>query len=610
MNTEAILTVSVTGDSKLVGSLEDLLQGIKFKVLERDVAIRFGSAALPDSILVVYIHYNLSIGQLREICKEKSSMIGHLINVVPEDDAGEKRNATKTAALQVAHSLNYFCRYGPLSGLTKKILEEDILNSLNLAMAPEPADEKAFNIKRYLDFMVYTDEISLAVARETLCRKQEADVHGVIQLYPIGLNKFAIDKKAFYHLSDLSKEQNHMWVKMATDLDYLIDHCEKVAKGEPFLQNLIEIAKKVSVSKTAQTAKLCYARNDFSSDTNGQFLQIEPNMWAAGYGPMQDRFERALKHIESICTSVYPNKRAIETSSDTEACLVGGLEAAWKHYGVQDAIIVMVSSPHFNAFDMFASAKRLAEKKITLKRYFFDEILDLMEYDEETGIFKVQGQEVAVFYYRDGYLPEHYTPETWKVREKMELSRAVKAPNISYQLANTKYMQHIMGKKDHWLRFGYSEETFKEHSKFFPDSYCLADFDNSIEKFSAFIEENGGYSSWVYKPQRDGGGASNLIDDDIKEFLSTATPEEAANFILQKRIKVVERTGIQTNWNRTAVRPVGDELGFYHCIFSDKNDIIFEKAGGCVNWTTFADTFLHGDSDYDFCTSSGILLVE
>ena len=610
MNTESTITVSVTGDPKVVTIIEGLLRDVKLWVNERSCAFHFGSDIHQESVLVIHVHENLSIGELREICKENSRLIGHLINIVPEDDGSDPpRRATRTAALQVAHSFNFFCRYAPLSGVKKISLEDDILNSLYLIMGSEPALEKAFNIKRYLDLMVYTDEISLALAREGYFRKLDTFDHQHYSLYPLGLNRVVIPKKSYDYLRAISKEQNHLWMKLATDIDYLIENCEKVAKGEPFLQNLIEIAKKVRISKTAQTAKLCYSRNDFSRDTNGQFLQIESNMWGCGFGPIEDGTERALKHIESQLLTPCPYPQSENSSQETEPCLVGGLEAAWRYYGAPGAIIVMVSSQHYNAIDMFAPAKMLAEKNIPYMRYSFDEILDLMEFDEETGIFKILGKEVAVFYYRDGYLPENYTPETWKVREKMELSRAIKAPNISYQLANTKYAQHIMGKLELWEKLGYSEETFKEHSKFFPESHCLADFGNSIEKFSLFIEENGGYSSWVYKPQRDGGG-HNLIDEDIKEFLSSASIEEAANYILQKRIDMATRTGIQTNWTRFMVRPVNDEMGLFYSILSDKDKVIFEKEGGYVNWAKFTTEFEPGESDDDYSTSNGILLVE
>ena len=398
-------------------------------------------------------------------------------------------------------------------------------------------------------------------------------------------------------------------MKLAADIDFLIENCEKVSKGEPFLQNLLDIAKKVNASKTAQSAKLCYSRTDFLHSVNGPFLQIETNIWGCGFGPMEDRTRRAFKNLESHFLTQFPYRIAENSSVETEPCLVAGLEAAWRYYGSPNAIVVLVSSQHFNAFDMFASAKKLAEKGISLMRYSFDEILDLMEYDDDTGSFIILGKEVAVFYYRDGFLPEHYTPETWKVREIMELSRAIKVPDISYQLVNTKYVQHLMGKLDIWRRFGYSEEVFKEHSKFFPESYCLADFENNIQKFSTFIAENGGFSSWVYKPQRDGGG-QNLIDEEISEFLSTTTVEVAANYILQKRIDMAARTGIQTNWTRTCVRPVNDEIGVFYCLLSDKDKVVFEREGGYSNWPKFTTTFEAGDSEDDFWSSAGIILVE
>ena len=63
----------------------------------------------------------------------------------------------------------------------------------------------------------------------------------------------------------------------------------------------------------------------------------------------------------------------------------------------------------------------------------------LLKVDHETGVASIQGKEVALFYFRDGYMPHLYTGEAWRVREQIELSRAIKCPDVSLQLINMKY---------------------------------------------------------------------------------------------------------------------------------------------------------------------------
>lgn len=51
-------------------------------------------------------------------------------------------------------------------------------------------------------------------------------------------------------------------------------------------------------------------------------------------------------------------------------------------------------------------------------------------------------EEVAVVYFRDGYVPIHFqSPSAWNVKLTIERSTAIKCPCIQYMLVNTKKVQ-------------------------------------------------------------------------------------------------------------------------------------------------------------------------
>ena len=57
----------------------------------------------------------------------------------------------------------------------------------------------------------------------------------------------------------------------------------------------------------------------------------------------------------------------------------------------------------------------------------------------------VDGQEVAVIYFRCGYHPDQYpTEKEWDARLMMERSMAIKSPSIHYHLAGTKKVQQAL----------------------------------------------------------------------------------------------------------------------------------------------------------------------
>ncbi|KAL3971134.1 glutathione synthase [Sarotherodon galilaeus] len=63
-------------------------------------------------------------------------------------------------------------------------------------------------------------------------------------------------------------------------------------------------------------------------------------------------------------------------------------------------------------------------------------------------------KQVAVVYFRNGYMPDNYTSEqSWDARLLMERSRAVKCPDISAHLAGTKKVQQVLARPGVLERF-------------------------------------------------------------------------------------------------------------------------------------------------------------
>ena len=63
----------------------------------------------------------------------------------------------------------------------------------------------------------------------------------------------------------------------------------------------------------------------------------------------------------------------------------------------------------------------------------------------------------------------------------------------------------------------------------------MEEFDNDKEKLTKYILENGGYDSFVLKPQREG-GANNFFGEDIRLKINEFSKEELHLHILMKRI--------------------------------------------------------------------------
>ena len=69
----------------------------------------------------------------------------------------------------------------------------------------------------------------------------------------------------------------------------------------------------------------------------------------------------------------------------------------------------------------------------------------------ENGILKVNGQEVALVYFRSGYTPNDYpTRAHWQVREAIECSRAIKVRTRESRLIEMRFkrMIHISSEEE------------------------------------------------------------------------------------------------------------------------------------------------------------------
>jgi glutathione synthase len=157
------------------------------------------------------------------------------------------------------------------------------------------------------------------------------------------------------------------------------------------------------------------------------------------------------------------------------------------------------------------------------------------------------GREVSVFYFRDGYLDTHYTPEFWKLRETIEKSAAIKCPDVFTQITNLKYFQFMINKKETWEHFGFDEATYKKNKKSFCDIFTFEDFDNCPHKMIEHIETSGGWDSFVLKPQKEG-GANNYFGLEIKEMLEKSTIDELQSHILMQRIHPTVNYGLFTKF--------------------------------------------------------------
>ncbi|KAF5765399.1 putative glutathione synthase [Helianthus annuus] len=188
----------------------------------------------------------------------------------------------------------------------------------------------------------------------------------------------------------------------------------------------------------------------------------------------------------------------------------------------------------------------------------------------------LDGETVAVVYFRAGYAPNDYPSESeWKARLLVEESSAVKCPSIAYHLTGTKKVQQELAKPNVLERFLENKDDIAKLRECFAGLWSLDDSD-AVEDA---IRQPGAY---VMKPQREGGG-NNIYGDDVKETLLRLQKdgsEEEAAYILMQRIfptvfpTILVRDGIA--YKEHAI----SELGIFSAYLRNKETVISNEQCG------------------------------
>lgn len=119
--------------------------------------------------------------------------------------------------------------------------------------------------------------------------------------------------------------------------------------------------------------------------------------------------------------------------------ITSALERAFKFYGQENAIIALINESHYQVLsDIRILIDRLREVcKIDIKVYTMQEIYEWAIVDEN-GKLWIEGKEVAVAYFRTGYVPSNYVDNSYQGWLLIEWSAAIKCPNVDLQLVTFK----------------------------------------------------------------------------------------------------------------------------------------------------------------------------
>ncbi|XP_064642901.1 glutathione synthetase-like [Lineus longissimus] len=404
----------------------------------------------------------------------------------------------------------------------------------------------------------------------------------VISPFAMTLLPSPFKRNLFILANELQSAYNLMYHRIAQDYDFLNEAFREIRKSDDFLQRLFEIYELVRNESGAPPISLEISRSDYMVDgpigSTQMIKQIEYNTIACGmvvFAPgMYDCHRSTLTKLR---------KGELVKNMPSNGALVGwarSIVTAWKMYGSEEAMCLMVVEPvESNIYEIrrLEYCLQETEPKIRVKMLTLREISEKAQLTDDLRLF-IDGIEVALVYFRTGYVPKCYpTKKEWEARTMVERSTAIKCPTVQYQLAGFKRVQQILCEPGVVERYIKDPDTAAKLRKTFARQYSLQDDDgDSAIQLALTNPEN-----YVLKPQREGGG-NNLFDGDIPKCLAKVKGTPTQNeYILMERVKPTAFSGsIMRPGRAINSEELVSELGIFGVLISNGDEIVQNEGFG------------------------------
>lgn len=405
---------------------------------------------------------------------------------------------------------------------------------------------------------------------------------------PFALFPTSFPESKWKQASDLAPIFNELVDRVSLDGEFLQESLSRTKQVDEFTSRLLDIHSKMLQLNKKEEIRLGLHRSDYMLDEQTKsLLQIELNTISSSFAGFSTLVTQLHRYILSchgkllgLDSEKVPANNAV--SQNAEA-----LAKAWSEYNNPRAIImIVVQAEERNMYDQhFLSAVLRDKHGITIVRKTMAEVDQEGEILQD-GTLSVNGQAVAVIYFRAGYTPVDYPSESeWRARLLMEQSSAVKCPSISYHLVGTKKIQQELAKPGVLERFLENNDDIAKMRECFAGLWSLDDSDivrKAIERPELF----------VMKPQREGGG-NNIYGEAVRDTLiklqKTGSQEDAAYILMQRIFPNTSAAVLMRNgcWHKDHAV---SELGIFGTYLRNKDRVVVNNQSGYLMRTKISSS--------------------
>ena len=406
--------------------------------------------------------------------------------------------------------------------------------------------------------------------------------HVPISLTPSPIPKNLFEKIFFYQIAF-----NKIYNKLSNDQAFIEKTLEPISSKDNHIQKLLEISKKSISNEKRQKIKLSFFRNDYVLDKDQKFLFLKEfntncsnfefsftNILLNFFDYYSQKYKKDFSKYKEKNVEI-PQNKGNEIEKFSEA-IIEAIKLAFPQDYKSSSILFIVNENQ-NKYDFHLENLRnelYNKHEIRSCKLLLNEVNTKITKDEEGNLLK-DGNKISLVYFNSFDKNDFKDEESYKALELIELSKAIRVPDVNTYLSSLKIFQYYLSKPDNIMHYNHNELIINDILRFFGGIYYLPD--KSKEERNDLIEKiKVSPDNYILKTNEEKTG------ENLKQIINSVgegdLPDELVNGIIVEKYNPPEHESIIIKDENSKIEKVISEYGIYGIILMNDNNLVINKS--------------------------------
>ena len=406
--------------------------------------------------------------------------------------------------------------------------------------------------------------------------------HVPISLTPSPIPKNLFEKIFFYQIAF-----NKIYNKLSNDQAFIEKTLEPISSKDNHIQKLLEISKKSISNEKRQKIKLSFFRNDYVLDKDQKFLFLKEfntncsnfefsftNILLNFFDYYSQKYKKDFSKYKEKNVEI-PQNKGNEIEKFTDAIIEAIKLAFPQDYKTSSILFIVNENQNKYDFHLENLRNELFNKhEIRSYKLLLNEVNTKITKDEEGNLLK-DGNKISLVYFNSFDKNDFKDEVSYKALELIELSKAIKVPDVNTYLSSLKIFQYYLSKPDIIMHYNHNELIINDILRFFGGIYYLPD--KSKEERNDLIEKiKASPDNYILKTNEEKTG------ENLKQIINSVgegdLPDELVNGIIVEKYNPPEHESVIIKDENSKIDKVISEYGIYGIILMNDNNLVINKS--------------------------------